>query len=940
MTQQDKITKDGSVEPDGIGRKIAGRLAGWHRGLSEERGFRPGTASLRKCLNEPGDERSHKYVNKLCFTSCLDRNFIPGAIGLIRSIRKFYSKDEADIVLFLDQPAGTFSRFCREQGVDLQYFGDINTWVQPLVYDEPEYANETRHFYHPEFRPSPDLHSEPQSEAGFGWIRHLHPLNVKAYCTGYCLCVKKCRRVVHIDCDAFLLSRIDEMFERHPDPGTIIAFDDGDDSLENLTTLYGVYKPADFSGSDYGFNAGLVFYVNNAEVEHLARDFMFFIDSSYHYTHSGHFADQGILRALVAKYHLSGKVRFFRESAENWNPTSFRANDLEIDPHTGEWINLANGAKQYVWHSAGGEKLWTGRYSSQSVNEAWRWIDGPTADNWVDALQALNQPDTPYYDEVLQNNDFIDKLCFVTCLNSGYKLGGKGLIKSIRKFYKPEEADIVVFIDRDFDDFSCFCAEHSAEVRYFHEIDDWVQPLVYADPLYANDSLHYYHPGFEPVAEFPFGLDRMTGFGFVRHLHPLNVKAYCTGYCLCVRNYKRVVHIDSDAFLLARVDDIYDWHSEPDTVVGFEDDYDELPRLEPLFKVKKPDDFTGSQYGFNAGIVFYVNGRGVKELMRDFMFFVESCYHYTYAGTYHDADQGLLRCLVAKHAILGNIRFYREDNVNWNPTWKRAQNLSFDPDTQSWINHWNERKQFIWHDPTGGGTRHRVWTGRFGSQSVNEAWQWAGGSYENWTSVRGPLTEAQCKAIVDDIATLTVTLGSEPIRILNLGAGSCRSALGIGSMLRERGISAHIQASDVYSGGAYGEAFDHIRRLGMEETVKIYDAGKNGSPLGRFRNNLFDVIYVEPHNGYAEALGFILIASRLAQDGGIVIGNTLKRPDAGDPLLDGYGLRPTNAGADIWRIEASQLKCAVQVPFGFGEDQRCSDYDIIIAHAPTATSVQ
>lgn len=90
---------------------------------------------------------------------------------------------------------------------------------------------------------------------------------------------------------------------------------------------------------------------------------------------------------------------------------------------------------------------------------------------------------------------------------------------------------------------------------------------------------------------------------------------------LC-QNYKHVVHIDADAFLLGRINAVYQKHPETDTVIGFDDGTDSLSNLEVLFQVKKPADFSDTAYAFNAGIVFYVNGPNVKQLMRDFMFYI------------------------------------------------------------------------------------------------------------------------------------------------------------------------------------------------------------------------------------------------------------------------------------------------------------------------------
>ena len=55
-----------------------------------------------------------------------------------------------------------------------------------------------------------------------------------------------------------------------------------------------------------------------------------------------------------------------------------------------------------------------------------------------------------------------------------------------------------------------------------------------------------------------------------------------------------------------------------------------------------------------AGVVYYVNGPGIKRLVRDFMFYMDSPYHFNQSGVYR--DQGMLRALAAKHDLEGGIR--------------------------------------------------------------------------------------------------------------------------------------------------------------------------------------------------------------------------------------------------------------------------------------------
>jgi len=331
-----------------------------------------------------------RTVRKLCFTMALDASFAPGAVGTIRSIRKFYAPDEADIVVFLDRMTDPFTRFCTQMQAELHHFEEIWPWLRPLVYEDPCFAHNARHYYHPDFQPAPGLDCAlDRSPLGFGTLRHLHPLNVKAYCTGYCLCVRDYHRVVHIDADAFLLAPLDALLGRHHAPDTVVACDDGRDPLENLEALFGVSKPSDFSDALYAFNAGLVLYVNGPGVRALMRDFMFYIESCYHYRYSAHFADQGVLRALVAKHHINQGIRFELEDGATWNPTFLRADDLQYNADQQTWTNLRTGHRQHVWHSAGAEKLWTGRYESPSVNDAWRWVGGSYGDEWIQTLEGV-----------------------------------------------------------------------------------------------------------------------------------------------------------------------------------------------------------------------------------------------------------------------------------------------------------------------------------------------------------------------------------------------------------------------------------------------------------------------------------------------------------------------------------------------------------------------
>ena len=361
-------------------------------GYFEGRAIRPLTASAVSspaARNAPAPPRRPVTIRKprprLAFATCTDRNFLPGARGLIRSIRKFYP-DSADIVCYADTHDRDFAHFAREHDVTLLYPASVRAWAVPLIYEDPRYAADTSHFYHPQFAPPPGAPAYQRAclRPGFGEIHHLHALNLKAYVTGYCLLVMGYDRVVHIDADAFLLGPVDEMFARHPEPSTMIAFEDRNiihfpyvpETLPNLETVYGVAPPLDFDADRFAFNAGVVFYRNGPGMRELASDFLFYIESCYHFDHSG-CMDQGILRYLAAKHEILGNVRYVLEDNACWNPDQQSAEDLEL--RGGQWINRRNWQVQRIYHSYNRHKLWPAKHPSPSVNAAWRWAGGEYA---------------------------------------------------------------------------------------------------------------------------------------------------------------------------------------------------------------------------------------------------------------------------------------------------------------------------------------------------------------------------------------------------------------------------------------------------------------------------------------------------------------------------------------------------------------------------------
>lgn len=853
--------------------------------------------------------QNDRYVDKLCFTTCLNAQFMLGTVGLIRSIRKYYRADEADIVVFVSEEVDGLAQFCAEHDAELHRASELNDWVQPLIYMDPTYAENTLHYYHPHFQPSPEIPYHASSNPGFGTLHHLHPLNLKAYCTGYCICVRNYRHVVHVDSDAFLLNRVDEIFDRYPASDAVIGFEDGEDSLPGLESLYQVMKPYDFAPSDFAFNGGIVFYTNGAGVKELVREFMFCIESCYHFDRSAHFSDQGVLRCVVAKHAILGRVEFHRVPRMNWNPLWHDADELEFDVRSERWINLKNNETQYIWHGSGASRLWLAAYPSPSVNLAWRSIGGPYAAEWPEPKLPVRFDSEPM--AIQFSSEPNAKLCFAACSNRDYQLGAMGLIRSIRKFYSREEADIVVFVDSDFGDFKQFCIDHAVEMHYVRDIDNWVQPLIYHDPTYANDTRHTYHPDFKPSPILSYSKPSTSGFGRLRHLTPLHVKAYATGYCLCVKNSTHVVYLDADAFLLAPIDDMFTKYGERDSVIAFDDTNDDLLALEPLFGVRKPSEVPPIRFGFNAGVVFYVNGPGVKKLSRDCMFYTESRYHYDCAPTYGDGDQGLLRCLVAKHHLLGNIQFYLEDAVNWNPTWKRAEQLTFDSAANCWINESNGQRQRIWHDAVRGGwLRGRIWTGRQSSASVNAAWKWIGGTYETWRTVPGSPSAPACEAIAAIVSDFQ-SPGSS-LKCLYIGNQYGRAAIALTTILREKGFEIDACVWESFNIDRDSETFrspistlDNAKRFGIADNFLFHMALRQDSILQHFAGKRFDFIYIHAAPDYRQMHATCVAAIKLSSERSIIAGDDFNRDDVRRALLDVFGETEIRSERNQWIITMS-----------------------------------
>jgi hypothetical protein len=498
------------------------------------------------------------------------------------------------------------------------------------------------------------------------------------------------------------------------------------------------------------------------------------------------------------------------------------------------------------------------------------------------------------------------KICFTTCADAGFVEGLQGLVASIRKFYPPEEADIVVFFDRPDAEVEHWCRTRAVELHPFDGIDAWRAPLL-RSARYESDVSHFYHDQFRLDPGLPHHLDRSGGgVTALHHRHPLNVKAHCTAYCACVLNAPRVVHIDSDAFLLGRVDELFERHRTPDTVIGFDDGSESLDHLEVLYGVPRPAGFDGDAYAINAGVVFYVNGPGVRELLTDFSYYIDSCYHYTYSGSF--ADQGVLRALVAKYHLLGKVALVKEDGTNWNPTWFRADDLAFDERAQRWVNRANGKPQVIWHGAGGA----KVWTRLYPSAAVNRAWEWAGGKFAPTTfeHVRGSLVGDHCRLLCDAIAAHFGPTGRTEVNVVEIGTQYGRTAVAFCSLLGARGFDCRVDTFDIYAPSpdypaehaTRAEAEANVRAFGLQHRITLHtvDPCEDITPHVARRP---DVVFIDGDHRYKQVVADCVTARRLVADGGLILGDDLQMQAVRTAVDTVFGKdRVTELNPSLWAV--------------------------------------
>lgn len=510
---------------------------------------------------------------------------------------------------------------------------------------------------------------------------------------------------------------------------------------------------------------------------------------------------------------------------------------------------------------------------------------------------------SPLDRSILPDPTKIDKLCFTSCCNIGFYEGALGLALSLRKFYSPEEADIVLFFNEDMRGMESRFVELGCSIQWEKDLDSWILPLVYVRPEYKSDKTHYYHPDWSPEPGFDHHKPGENGFSRIRHKHPLNIKAYCTAWCLVVIGYSKVVHIDSDAFILSKVDQMWARAKGPDYILGWDDGDDGIDRFETLFKAERVG-FTTKKYTLNAGIVGYTNGPGIHRLMLDFIFYIESCYHYTGFGN----DQGLLRALAMFHCQKGSIMVDIAPAACWNPTWFRADEL--EERNGEWFNIKANSKQFIWHGAGG----EKLWTGKYKSASVNRAWDWVRGDTRTSTSfqtISGSLTDSGVQHVINLVKNHFGDKKS--IKILEIGTQHGRTAVAFCELLILLGFDPHLTTLDIFAPSRdYKENFSQeaaTRRNISLSTVRDRITVLKVDPLNDFRSMLphkeFDFIYVDACHTFRNALADCMIAKTLLASGGIIIGDDLNLQSVKEAIKIAFGGKAIDTGRDQWALTVS-----------------------------------
>jgi len=289
----------------------------------------------------------------ILFCTSVNRAFLPGAVTLVKSIRRFYRRDEARIHVHIHRPDATpeFLELMRRLGAAVKFMTCDARKIGKAV------ATRVGVF------------------SAFD-------------------------KVVHIDCDAWLLSRIDEILAG-VEPDTVLCWNDREGSAIRKSILHKVFSVRlknhpDLDVQRYNVNAGIVIYGTGTGTKRLATEFENKCrDPKINDRVVG---NQGILRCLLAKYELAGKIRFIHHmDADHWNPIWDRANKLEFKD--GEWFNLRDGCKQYIIHAGGGKNKKIGQDKPWQRPEVWS-EDILACYEWANEFEPKEPNSEEWWDDI------------------------------------------------------------------------------------------------------------------------------------------------------------------------------------------------------------------------------------------------------------------------------------------------------------------------------------------------------------------------------------------------------------------------------------------------------------------------------------------------------------------------------------------------------------
>ena len=164
-----------------------------------------------------------------------------------------------------------------------------------------------------------------------------------------------------------------------------------------------------------------------------------------------------------------------------------------------------------------------------------------------------------------------------------------------------------------------------------------------------------------------------------------------------------LIHIDSDAWLLGRLDQLLDsWEPEENDMLAWNDKNGkgvQARHIETHLACHcVPTKFDQMKYNFNAEIILYCVGDNTKELVDDFFRCCQDPRINNDMG-----NQGIIRACAAKYLFEDKINFIlSKDSAHYNPIWSAADAIELRED--KWFNLKTGKQQFIFH-ATGGKSR-------------------------------------------------------------------------------------------------------------------------------------------------------------------------------------------------------------------------------------------